>query len=272
MYSYKKRIFEIIDRAKDNDVVSKMFDYIIMTLIILNTTSIILESFAHLAEKYQGVFYYLEVVSIIIFTIEYLLRFWTADLKFECKKSSFRSRIKYLFSFEALIDLIAILPFYLPMLIPFDLRVLRTLRLTRLFRLFKFNRYSKAMNLIGKVITDKKEELFATIFLMCFLILISSTLMHHFESEVQPDAFPNIVASFWWAVATLTTVGYGDIYPITSVGKLLATIIAILGIGLVALPTGIISSGFIDELTKKKDDDIRCPHCGKQINEDKDIA
>lgn len=261
----KSRIFEIVGSTKEGDILSKLFDYFIIILIILNTMSIILESFVSLEAKYHNELYYFELFSIIIFTIEYILRLWTFDIGYDKKFGTSGSRIKYIFSFVALIDLFAILPFYLPMLIPFDLRVLRTLRLTRLLRLFKVNRYSKAMSLIGKVMKDKKEELLATIFLMCFLILISSTLMHHFESEVQPDAFPNIVASFWWAVATLTTVGYGDIYPITWMGKLLAAIIAILGIGLVALPTGIISSGFMDELTKGKADNARCPHCGKEM-------
>ena len=140
-------------------------------------------------------------------------------------------------------------------------------RISKLLRILKINRYTSALGLIIGVVKDKKDELIATVFVMGFMIIISSTMMYYFESEVQPEAFPNIVASFWWSIATLTTVGYGDIYPVTAMGKLFASIIAILGIGLVALPTGIISSGFIEIITKKDNSKskIVCPHCGESI-------
>lgn len=131
--------------------------------------------------------------------------------------------------------------------------------------MFKLNRYSKALNLIVKVFRDRKEEILVTVFIMLFIILISSTLIFYIESEVQPEKFPNIISSFWWAIATLTTVGYGDIYPITALGKVLASIIAISGIGLVALPTGIISSGFLDEI--KNDKEHICPKCGTKFKD-----
>jgi len=171
-----------------------------------------------------------------------------------------KARRKFAFSFMALIDLFAILPFYLPMILPIDLRFLRMVRITRLMRVLKINRYSKALTTIFRVISRKKEELLATVFVMGFVIMISATLMYYFENEIQPEVFPNIVSSLWWAIATLTTVGYGDVYPVTFIGKVLASVIAVSGIGLVALPTGIISSGFVDELGKKPED-IECPHC-----------
>lgn len=265
-YSYcKKRIFEVIEKASENDTASKVFDYSIILLIGLNVLAVVLESYDSIIAKYGTYLNYFEVFSVVIFSVEYILRLWTADLKYKSSRSQFTSRFKYIFSFMAIVDLLAILPFYLPVLIPVDLRFLRLLRLSRLLRIFKYNRYSKALNLISKVVKDKAEELVATIFIMCFVILIASTLIYYFESEVQPEAFPNIVASFWWAVATLTTVGYGDIYPITALGKLLASIIAILGIGFVALPTGIISSGFMDEI-KKKEEVLVCPHCNKVLS------
>ena len=161
----------------------------------------------------------------------------------------------------AVIDLLAILPFYLPMFIPIDLRFLRMLRLTRVLRVFKLNRYSKALNSISGVMRNKKDELLTTVFLMTFIIVISSTLIYYIEHEYQPEAFPNIVESFWWAIATLTTVGYGDVFPITGLGKVLASVIALSGIGLVALPTGIISSGFMANIKTGK----KCPHCGKDL-------
>jgi voltage-gated potassium channel len=255
----KKRVFEIIEKADDNDRLSKLFDFIILFLIVLTVIAVILESYEFLSVKYEQAFEVFEIISIIVFTIEYILRVWTADIKYSSYNKVI-SRIRFIFSFMALIDLFAILPFYLPMILPFDLRFLRIVRITRLFRIFKLNRYSKALNLIGKVLKEKKEELFATIFIMFFIILISSTLIYYIEYDVQPEAFPNIIASFWWAIATLTTVGYGDIYPVTALGKILSSVIAVAGIGLVALPTGIISSGFMNEI--KSETKHKCPKCG----------
>ena len=166
----------------------------------------------------------------------------------------------------AIIDLLAILPFYLPFIIPVDLRFLRMLRLLRLLRILKLNRYNDSMDIIIKIFKREKEKLITTFFVMAILILFSSSLMYYVENEAQPDKFPNIVASLWWAVATLTTVGYGDIYPITSLGKLFSGVIALLGIGLVALPTGIISSGFITEVNNNKaEKEKTCPHCGGKL-------
>lgn len=259
----KKRIYEILEKGKSHDKLSIIFDYFIIVLIVLNVLAIFLESFQNINNKFSLQFRFFEIISVIIFTAEYILRFWTADIK---KKNLFISKIIYILTPIALIDLFAILPFYLPMIIPFDLRFLRILRLVRIFRLFKIQRYSKSLNIIGKVLKDKKEELFVTIFVTFLLILIASTMMYYLEHDVQPENFPNIFYSFWWAVATLTTVGYGDIYPLTGWGKLLSGIIALLGIGLVALPTGIISSGFIEELGKQKGNkNMNCPHCGKNI-------
>ncbi len=151
-----------------------------------------------------------------------------------------------------------------PLIITFDLRFLRMLRLTRLFRLFKVYRYSKALRIVGRVLKNKKEPLFLTLFVTFMLLLIASSLMYYIEHDAQPDAFPNIFSAFWWAVATLTTIGYGDVLPITGWGKLLSGVIALLGIGLVALPTGIIGSGFM-EVIERKEKPRYCPHCGKII-------
>ena len=152
------------------------------------------------------------------------------------------------------------------MIIKIDLRFLRTLRLIRILRILKINRYTKSLNLIVCVLKDKKSELAVTGFIMLLLLIFASFVMYNIEGEKQPDAFPNILAAFWWAVATLTTVGYGDIYPITGLGKFISGLIALMGIGLVALPTGIIGSGFMDRLkSDKKDEEKTCPHCGKNI-------
>lgn len=264
----KQRTFEILEPPAEGDIPSKVFDAFIITLILLNVLAIILESFQSIRIKYEWILKGFEIFSVVIFTVEYILRIWTADLKMK-EKNPFLSRGRFLLTPMSLVDFFAILPFYLPMIIPMDLRFIRILRLLRILRLFKIQRYSNSLSIIVKVLKDKKEELFVTLFVTTLLILIASTLMYHIENEVQPDKFPDIIQSMWWAVATLTTVGYGDVYPLSGWGRLLSGVIALLGIGLVALPTGIISSGFVEELhqkkNKKKEKTVVCPHCGKKV-------
>ena len=163
--------------------------------------------------------------------------------------------------------MIAILPFYLPFLIPFDLRIVRILRLFRLLRIFKLGRYSKSLNAITSVLKSTKSELAITGFVAFILLVLSSTIMYYFENEVQPEKFASIGHSFWWAVATLTTVGYGDVFPITTMGKVMSGIIALIGIGFIALPTGIISSAFIERVQKEKKEQklCTCPNCGNEF-------
>ncbi|MCK8061630.1 MULTISPECIES: ion transporter [unclassified Fusibacter] len=261
----KQRIFEIIEPANNDDKASLLFDRIIVIMILINVLAIILESFESLSLSYGSTFRIIEVISVAVFTVEYVLRIWTAPLKYK-SISKTKSVYRQIKSPMAIIDLLAILPFYLPMFIPIDLRFLRIIRLTRMFRLFKLNRYNQSLNMLSRVIQREKEHLQVTLFVTFLLLLIASTLMYTFENHVQPEAFSNIVETFWWAIATLTTVGYGDVYPITAIGKVLSGIIALLGIGVVALPTGILSSGFLQELNDRKvseSDKCTCPHCGK---------
>ena len=263
----KKRTFEIIQASTEHDLASKIFDICLIVLILINVCLVIADTF-NLPEKVKTVSYYIEVVSVTIFTIEYFLRIWTADLLYP-NKNLFVARIKYVFSFLAIIDLLAILPFYLPFLITIDLRVLRMLRIIRLFRVFKINRYTNALSAIVKVFKNKQNELLSSIFVVLLLMIVASVLMYSVENKAQPEVFRNAFDALWWALATLTTVGYGDIYPITVLGKILSAIIAILGIGLVAVPTGIISAGFMENMEESKKcekDEIKyCPYCGKEI-------
>lgn len=272
--SIKKRIFEVIEKGQPGDRASRYFDIFLVILIVLNVTAIILASVKPIYSAFRTGFKAFEFFSVVVFTVEYILRVWTAEYKVEATSRPM-ARIRFVFTPMAIIDLLAILPFYLPFLIPFDLRFLRIIRLTRLLRLLKIQRYSQSLQLIGKVLKDKKEELVVTIFVTFILIVFASTLMFYLESNVQPDQFPNIINTFWWAIATLTTIGYGDVYPVTGWGRLLSGVIAILGIGLVALPTGILSSGFIEELSSKKKNKTResqdrkyCPYCGKRLDKD----
>ncbi len=274
MKKIKKRLFEIVQCAKENDTVSRIFDISIICLIILNVISVIADTF-ELPESVRNISYTVEVISVIIFTAEYILRLWTSDMLYPEIKP-YRARLKYIFSFMALIDLFAILPFYLPFVVEIDLRILRALRIIRLFRVFKINRYTSALSAIAIVFKRKRHQLVSSILVVLLLMVIASVLMYMIEHDAQPEAFSNAFSALWWAVATLTTVGYGDIYPITVLGKILSAIIALLGIGLVAVPTGIISAGFMEtidadeekkELSKDEEDGEKkyCPYCGKKL-------
>lgn len=265
----KRKIFELIDEKGINKSKwNRWFDGFIVSLIVLSIIAIILESHESLNQKFSSIFRIFEIFTVFIFTIEYLLRVWTADLKYATERKV-SARIKFIFSAYGLIDLLAILPFFLPFVFKFDLRFIRILRVFRLLRVFKLNRYTKALKLVGSVCNEKRSELAVTAFVTIILILMSSTVMYYVENEVQPDKFPNIVSTFWWSIATLTTIGYGDVVPVTGWGKLISGIIALLGIGLVAMPTGIISAAFIEKVGEEKEEESDykyCPHCGELLN------
>lgn len=261
----KRRIFEIIEVASEGDLPSKIFDIFIIILISLNIIAVVLESIKELSYRYESIFWAFETLSVIIFTIEYILRLWTCDI--DKKFRGITGRIKYAIVPLAIIDLIAILPFYIPMVVRLDLRFMRAIRLLRLLRVLKMGRYSESLKILGNVVRTKKEELIMTTFIILIILTISSSLMYLAENDVQPEVFPNIPSAMWWGIITLTTVGYGDTYPITPVGKLLGAIIAILGIGVFALPAGILCAGFMEEIQKKREKKSFCPYCGKRIDE-----
>lgn len=262
----KKKLYELVEKGSHGRLWNLIFDYTIMTLIVLSLISIILESIPEVHLKYEVILYAFNAFSIVIFSIEYIIRLYVSDLTHP-SKTKLRSAFRFVFSTYGIIDLLAILPFFLPMFIKIDLRFLRALRLTRFLRILKLNRYNSSLNLIWKVIKEKRSELAVTGFLAFIILMIASFLMYHIEGEKQPEAFSNILDSFWWAVATLTTVGYGDIYPITGLGKFISGLIAILGIGVVALPTGIIGAGFMNKIEKSKKVKTicKCPNCGSKL-------
>lgn len=270
MKKLQKRVFEIIQSANEGDIVSRIFDLFIMLLIIINSFSIMVDTF-QLPSSVKTTIQVIDISTSIIFSIEYLLRIWTAPLLYP-DKSALDARLRYVVSFIAIIDLLAILPFYLPMIIPFNLKSLRLLRITRLLRIFKMNRYTNALYKVFAVFKAKSSQLISSMLVVLMLIVLASILMFNVENAAQPEAFRNIFDSMWWAIATFTTVGYGDIYPITVLGKILSAIIAFLGIGLVAVPTGIISAGFVEQIEKTeieekhKDEKHYCPYCGKRLD------
>ncbi len=267
MKQLRHKIFEILEVSKDKKGWSWYFDIALTTLIALNILALVLESVPSLHAKYESFFFYFELVSVIIFSIEYVLRIWVA-VENETFRKPFRGRLRYAFTPLAVIDLLAILPFYLAFF-PIDLRFLRILRLFRLFRLFKVMRYVLAMEVIHEVFGEKKDQLLVSIVFILFMLLVVSCTMYYVESGANTKGFSSIPETMWWGVATLTTVGYGDVYPATGLGKFLGGTIAMLGIGLFALPTGILASGFSDALDKKKAESNPknfCSNCGYDLN------
>ncbi|MCP4443126.1 MAG: ion transporter [Aureispira sp.] len=251
------QLYKIVDNDNEHhqNRASHYFELVITVLIIMSILSVILESFQGLSTRFGWYFETFEQVTVIIFIGEYVMRVLTADFKYPDCPNWFSAAWKFIKSGGGIIDLLAISPFLLGNsgLIPpgSDLRFIRMLKITRLFRLFKLGKLTRSIILIGDVFGEKRLELGITMFVTFILLLVSASLMYFVEggpNGAQPEAFPNIIASFWWAVATLTTVGYGDVFPITPIGKILSGVIAILGIGLVALPAGILSSAFVEKL------------------------
>jgi len=262
----QRRVYEILERAAPEDRASKIVDIGIMALILLNVTAVILETVQSLYRKYAFAFTAFEAASVGVFTVEYILRLWSCTTE-ERFRRPVAGRLRFVATPLAVVDLLAILPFYLPMFLPLDLRFIRAIRLFRLFRLFKLGRYSESLRLLGVVLRARKEELLMTVFTLFILLIVSSSLMYFVENEAQPQVFSSIPEAMWWGIVTLTTVGYGDVYPVTPLGKFLGAAIALLGIGMFALPAGILGSGFIEEIQRKRERRRICPHCGREIGD-----
>ena len=247
----KRTVFEVIQSSAASGrerIASRIFDDVIMALIVFSVVSVFICTFS-IPDWLFRILIRIEFVSIIVFVIEYALRIWTANLLYP-ELDPVRARIRYITSPMAIIDLIAILPAILPFLHLYNLVGVRVFRLVRLLRVFKLNRYSDALAAIGEVFRSKSQQMVASVFFVFMILILASLLIYYAEHDAQPDQFANAFSGLWWAVATLTTVGYGDIYPITPLGRFLGAIIAILGIGMVAVPTSILSAGFMETLEK----------------------
>lgn len=262
---FKQRVYDVLEVARPGDRLSRLVDIALIGLIAANVLALILESVDTIQRAAAVFFRVFEAVSVGLFSVEYLLRVWSCTAC-ETYRRPIAGRLRYVLSPLALVDLLAILPFYLPM-ISLDLRSLRAVRLFRLLRMVKLARYSEALRLIGRVLVSRRAELLTTLFILLMLVLLASSLMYFAERDAQPEAFASIPAAMWWAVATLSTVGYGDVYPITVAGKLLASVIAFLGIGLFALPTGILGAAFVEEMQRRKSVPRCCPHCGRELTD-----
>lgn len=247
----RQRTYEILEIASPGDKISRIADVALISLILLSVIAIILESVQTINYSYRQYFFWFEVVSISIFSIEYLLRIWSSVDNPENKNSKLSNlvlRMRYSISFSAVIDLLAILPFYLMMFGLFGDADMRFLRSFRLLRIFKLTRYSASFDILSIVFKENMRAFGAAFFVLIVVMLLAASGMYYFEHETQPKQFSSIVASMWWAFATLTTVGYGDVTPITAGGKAFGALITVIGVGMVALPTGILASAFSEQM------------------------
>ncbi len=271
MLSLRKRVHYILTiTMKGKRGFPLMVNLFIVGLIALNSMAIILHSVPEIREHPQlsALFVDFEIFSVVVFTIEYLLRVW-ACVESEKYRHPFWGRVRFIFSAWALVDLLAILPFYLT-LFTTDFGLIRILRILRVVRLYRLTKYSHALGMIKKAINYTKEELILSYTFLLFAMLIVSSIIYYLEHPAQPEAFPSIPASIWWGVVTMTTLGYGDVYPVTVLGKIFGGFVAILGVALFSLPTGILASGFIEQINENKREkrsskSIKCPHCGEDI-------
>lgn len=268
--SFKREVYSVLDVSDTHSLFSKILNIFLIILICLNVISVCLETVEPLYEEYKTTFYIFELLSVIAFSTEFLLRVWAITCNDKYKHPVF-GRIRFLFTPGALVDIIAILPFYLPLLFAgLDLRAIRILRLFRLARILKVSRYMHATTMVGNVFKKKRGELVTVIMLIGFIMIVVSSIMYNVEHGAQPDKFSSIPETMWWSIATLTSADFGDMHPITVIGKTLASLISLLGIGIVALPAGILASGFSEELKRRKENNgvicsCTCPNCGTKI-------
>lgn len=246
----KKRIFEIIQIGNRTDFISSAFDVVISILIILSIIVTFLQTFQQLAYLHPFLSA-IERLTIVVFIVEYALRLWTADYLYP-KKSYRKAMLAYVFSFYGLVDILTIISFFVPFLFSNGMVALKMLRVIRILRLFRINASYDAFNVITDVLKDKRDQMISSVLLIFMLMLMSSLCMFSLEHEAQPENFPNGFSGLWWSVSTLLTIGYGDVYPITVGGKVMAIVFAFLGVGMVAIPTGIVSAGFVEYYSKIK--------------------
>lgn len=261
----KDWVFKVLQPDKGANVASRMFDWMITALILISVLAVFLVTF-DLPDTVIGRLGAFEKIASLVFTVEYVLRIWTAD-RLRPDLPPARARMRYVFSGMALVDLVAILPFWLPMLIPTSVLGIRALRLVRLLRILKLNRYFDALQSIASVIAAKRRELLGSLFFVMLLMLVASLLMYAVEHDAQPEVFRNAFSGLWWAVATLTTVGYGDIYPVTVVGRVLGAFIAFSGIAALAIPTGIVTAGLTERLNGNSEAEAELERQRKKDNE-----
>ena len=254
----RNRIYQILEFTDPEDRTSRFVSFGIVGLIIVNVLAIVLESIPSLYEAYEKTFFRLEIVSCTIFILEYVLRVWasvedpeTVEDESGTQITNGKRRINFMLKPLAIIDFLAFVPIFLQLLFPgVDLRFLRALRL---LRVFKLTRYFQSFEMILEVLHDEWRSLAGTVFIMLVILVIAACGLYYIERDIQPDKFGSIPEAMWWAMAALTTVGYGDAYPITPIGKIIGSIVTLLGIGMVALPSGILASSFSERMRQRRE-------------------
>lgn len=240
----KKQIFNIIQIGSKDDLPSRAFDYFIVLTILVNIATLFLETFDQL-NSWQSMFECLEKVTLVIFCIEYVLRLWTAEYLYP-GRGRIKAILKFIVSYDGIVDLCTILPF----IVFSGFIAFRMLRVVRILHLFRINTNYDSFNAITSVLIKKKNQIISSLFILLILMMFSSLGMYSVEHDAQPEVFTNAFSGIWWSISTILTVGYGDIYPVTFIGKLMAILISLLGVGVVAIPTGIISAGFVEQYTE----------------------
>ena len=247
----RKRLFEIIEIGLPGDVASQVYDAFNILSIVINLVVSVMVTFDDLHAKFGPWLVTVEAITVAFFALDYCLRLWTAKF-LRPSLSEPKAVLRYVFSFSGLVDLLSFLPYYLPVFFPSGAVAFRMFRVARVFRLFRVNAYYDSLGVITEVISSKRQQLFSSVFILLVLMLASSLCMYSLEHEAQPQVFTNAFSGIWWSVSTLLTIGYGDIYPVTTMGKIFSIFITFLGVGMVAIPTGIISAGFVDQYTRIK--------------------
>lgn len=283
----RKRAFTIIQVGNLSDFPSRAYDISLVFAVAVNIFIAIFDTFPQ-AEPYEKIIWAVECVTVIFFAIDYVLRIWTADYLYGNLSPS-KARLKFIFSWAGLVDLLSCLPF----LAASGGGTPRMFRIIRILRVFRIHHYADPLRVIGDVIKKKQGQLLSSIFIVFILMIASSLMMYNLEHEAQPEAFANAFSGFWWAANTLLTVGYGDIVPVTLAGKICGTLLTFLGVGIVAIPTGILSAGFMEQVSivrekavvegvirdtafaeeevlaeideKEKEEYSYCPYCGKRL-------
>jgi voltage-gated potassium channel len=277
----RHRIYDLLEPTEGDDLWGRRVDVFLMLLILLNVIAVILSTVEGIHSAIPRVFLVFDWFSVVVFGVEYLLRVWAAVENPRYQRPVL-GRLRFMCSPLALVDLVAILPWLLP-ITGTDLRSVRAIRLLRMLRVFKFSRYSRGVHVMLEVIRARKEELVAALGMLVTLLIVASTVVYFAERHTQPEVFSSIPASMWWGISTLTTVGYGDIYPVTVMGQIFGAVVSVGGLLLVALPTGILGAGFVEEFEKygrqQKLDPSQdaapstvearvagaCPHCGQSM-------
>lgn len=259
----RRRVYDVLDARHAHDRLSIAVNGLIAGLILLNVVGVVLFTVDDLAARYGASFRAADAFFVAVFSVEYLLRVWscTADERFS---SPVRGRLRFALTPYALIDLVAILPFFLPVTVGVQ-GAPRLLRVARLFRMLKLVRYSRSLRLLGTVVRRERDVFVVVGAGMAALLVVASSAMYFAERGAQPEAFSSIPAAMWWGVITLTTVGYGDVYPVTPLGRVLGGFISVLGVAVFALPTAILVEGF-REVLGRRGDVVECPHCGREID------